>query len=131
MLAQIIQTPEVYLTGYGVMLSSQPAQISAPVVELTNSSQTPPGITHVRPVLIVNAPYSDYARERRIQGVVKVAIEVGTNGLIQSARILKGLDESLDRRVLRVLPLFRFEPGMKDGQVVIVRTELEMSFRLF
>jgi TonB family protein len=131
MLARIVQTPEVYLTTNGVVLGSQVAQISAPVVELTNSSETPPGITRPRPVLIVNAPYTDEARQHRIQGVVRVAIEVGTNGLIHSARIVKGVDPSLDRQVLRVLPLLRFEPAQKDGQVVVVRTELWMSFRLF
>ena len=131
LLDQIIQTPEAYLESNGVRWRSQPAQRNAPVVELTNSSETPPGITRARPVLIVNASYSEHARRQQIQGVVSVAIDVGTNGVIQSAHVVKGVDASLDRQVLRVLPLFRFEPGMKDGQVVIVRTNLDMSFQLF
>ena len=130
-LSQIIQTPDEYLTTNGVLLRSQRKQLGAPVVELANSSETPPGITRARLALIVNAAYPDDARRRRIQGVVRVAIEVGTDGLVQSARILKGVDPSLDRQVLRVLPLFRFEPGQKDGQVAVVRTQMEMSFRLF
>jgi len=130
-LAQIVQTPEAYLTDHGVTLRSQPGQTNAPVVELTDSRETPPGISRPRPLLIVNAPYSEDARRQRLRGGVRVAIEVGTNGLIQRARILKGMGPSLDRQVLRVLPLFRFEPGQKDGQDVAVRIELVMTFRLF
>jgi TonB family protein len=130
-LGQIVQTPEVYLTTHGVTLRSQRGQTNAPVVELTNSSETPPGISRPRPLLIVNARYSEDARRQRIQGDVRVAIEVGTNGLIQRARILKGVHPSLDRQVLRVLPLFRFEPGKKDNEAVVVRTVVEMSFRFF
>lgn len=131
MLAQIIQTPEAYLIANGVNLRSHAAQIGAPVVELPNSSNTPPGVTAARPVLIVYASYSDEARQKRARGTVKLAIDVGTNGVIRTARILEGVDPSLDRQALRVLPLWRFQPGLKDGKAVIVRTEIETIFRLF
>jgi len=53
---------------------------------------------------------------------------VDRDGVPTRLEIIKPLDEELDRISLEALKRWRFEPGQKDGQGVLVRIDVAMTF---
>jgi TonB family protein len=130
-LNQIIETPEGYLSAQGVRYDFPLSDPNEPVIDIGDESKLPSGITPPHMVLDVFPNYPVLERLLHVQGVVKVQIDVGTDGRVRNAHIVKSLNRSLDEQVLLVLPLDRYEPAQKDGRPVAVRLLFEMTFRLF
>ena len=56
---------------------------------------------------------------------------VGTDGRIHRPRIVKAAGMGLDENVLRVLPLWRFEPGRQNDRPVAAESTVENTFNLY
>jgi protein TonB len=78
----------------------------------------------------VNPDYDATARQEGIQGSVRLAAIVETDGTASGIRVIKSLDERLDRQAIKALGQWQFNPGHKDGAAVRVQTEFEMTFSL-
>ena len=78
----------------------------------------------------VNPDYDTAARQEGIQGSVRLAAIVETDGTASGIRVIKSLDERLDRQAIKALGQWQFNPGRKDGAAVRVQTEFEMTFSL-
>ena len=130
-LNKTLQTPEGYLLVEGVAFNFPAESSVVPEVDLTTGVKKLPGITPPHPLLIVNAEYNERARREKIQGVVVVQCDIGTDGRPHNDQILSSVDKSLDQATLRAISLYRFEPAQKDGHAVAARIKIEMSFRLF
>jgi protein TonB len=78
----------------------------------------------------VNPDYDAAARQERIQGSVKLVAIVEPDGTASGIRVIKSLDERLDRQAIKALGQWQFNPGHKDGAAVRVQTEFEMTFSL-
>ena len=78
----------------------------------------------------VNPDYDTAARQEGIQGSVRLAAIVETDGTASGIRVIKSLDERLDRQAIKALGQWQFNPGHKDGAAVRVQTEFEMTFSL-
>jgi TonB family protein len=122
----VLQTPEEYLTAYGVTLNLPSA---------TETNQSPvefpgPGLTAPKPVLTVQPNYSDANRNARLQGIVTVRCIIGTDGLIHTPVIGKGLTDELNNVALEALTFWRFEPVRLGTESVAAKTRVEFSFRM-
>ena len=74
-------------------------------------------------------PYPPQAKSLRIQGVVKVRMLVGTDGVPVSADASEG--HPLLRRTAEAYALqMRFQPQLQDGVLVSARFTLTMPFTL-
>jgi TonB family protein len=73
---------------------------------------------HAKVIYRVEPDYTDDAREKQITGSVVLTLTVGHDGLPQSIQIKKSLFPSLDQSAIEAARKMRFEPAMKDGQVV-------------
>ena len=78
----------------------------------------------------VNPDYDATARQEGIQGSVRLVAIVETDGTASAIRVIKSLDERLDRQAIKALGQWQFNPGRKDGAAVRVQTEFEMTFSL-
>lgn len=75
--------------------------------------------------------YPVIAQENGITGRVYVNFIVGKDGRVSSARILRGVDPSLDQEALRVIrSLPNFEPGKQRGKPVKVSYSSVIKFVL-
>lgn len=56
---------------------------------------------------------------------------VGTDGSITNARVVRSVNQYLDKEALRVVSVMpRWKPGMQDGKPVRVRYTVPVTFRL-
>jgi len=86
----------------------------------------------IGPVLIykVEPEYSEEARKARQQGTVVLVVEVDTTGRPVRARVVQPLGLGLDEKALEAVSRWRFRPGRRDGQPVVVPALVEVNFRL-
>ena len=74
--------------------------------------------------------FSDAARAAKFHGTVLLSIVVTTEGRATSIYVLKGAPFGLTTRAIEAAQHWRFEPGLKDGNPVPVRVQVETTFRL-
>jgi protein TonB len=81
---------------------------------------------------IANAiKYPVIAQENGIQGKVYVSFVVGKDGQVSDAKVLRGVDPSLDKEAIRVVnSLPRWKPGKQQGKAVRVSFSVPISFVL-
>jgi len=88
----------------------------------------------VKPVAVqrAEAPYTDMARLRSIEGVARVEGVVAPDGTVHNVAIVQPLDPQfgLDIGAMNAFKQWRFTPGTKDGQYVPVRVQAEFTFSL-
>lgn len=78
-----------------------------------------------------NVKYPIPAIEKGIQGKVYVQYVVEKDGSITNAKILKGVDASLDKEALRVVRAMpKWQPGKQKGENVNVSYTLPINFAL-
>jgi TonB family protein len=85
-----------------------------------------------QPALIrkVEPQYTEEARQRKIEGGVKLQVEVTPDGYADNIRVVQGLDPGLDEKAIESVEQWRFKPGMKDGEPVSVYATIEINFHL-
>ncbi len=79
-----------------------------------------------------NIVYPTLAREIGQEGTVFVSFVVNENGMVEGAKILKGIGYGCDEEVLRVinkLPKWK-KVGRQDGKPVKVRFNIPVAFKL-
>src|SRR6266545_3927186 len=116
------------LTAVGLSLaiaSTAVAQSGAPVYELNTKGVTAPAIIkEVRPV------YPPDAKAEGVTGMVELQGVVESDGMIDRIKVTKSLDARLDAESIKALEQWQFKPGMKDGEAVAVRVNVEMTFMI-
>jgi TonB family protein len=92
-----------------------------PTVEV---SECPPAlISKVEPEL------TPQAQKAGIDGTVSVYAEIGTDGRVYRARVVKGLGYGLDAKTMEAIAQWRFNPGRKNGVPVIIHATIQVYFR--
>lgn len=85
-----------------------------------------------RPVAL-NRPepnYTETARSKGVQGIVRVRVLVGEDGLVKNARIIRGLPDGLNDEAVKAANKMRFRPAMRDGQAVRYWVMVDIKFNL-
>lgn len=89
------------------------------------------GISAPRPIFTADPEYSEEARGAQYQGVCVLWIVVGTDGRPRNIRVVRTLGFGLDQKAMEAVKQWRFEPAMKDGRLVGVQVDVEVTFRLY
>ena len=93
---------------------------------------SPPPDASSQPVSIYRSDpaYDENARKKHIEGTVVLSLLVGADGIPHDVQIIKSLYSGLDKKAVECVKTWRFKPGMKDGQPVKVRAQVEVNFKL-
>ena len=85
-----------------------------------------------QPVVIyrVDPEYSEEARKAKYSGTVLLSVIIDTEGHARDVRVVKSLGMGLDEKAMEAVNKWKFKPGMKGGQPVNVRAQIEVNFRL-
>jgi TonB family protein len=76
------------------------------------------------------APYTESALARRVEGTVVLMVLVRRDGSVGAASVSRGLEPSLDESALSTVREWKFAPAMRGGKTVEVVLEVEVRFRL-
>ena len=75
--------------------------------------------------------YPPRARAQRIEGWVRLEVEVSPSGTVSAARVVAASPERVfDDAALKAIRRWRFQPAFKEGRAVSQRATLTMKFRL-
>jgi TonB family protein len=114
-----------------VILATVTSTRSIQDVRIGDGRLIPNGIVIPPRLVSRSAPeYTDEARQRHIEGSVRVQAEFDIQGNFRVIRILKGLGFGLDEKALIALSNWRFIPAYKNGARVSVIAEIDVPFRL-
>jgi TonB family protein len=86
--------------------------------------------TKARLIFGLSPAYPDAARERAAEGDVLLDLVIDAGGAVESARVVRGVDPSLDVAALQAAQRFRFDPARRAGRTVAVRMRWSVQFRL-
>ncbi len=85
----------------------------------------PPKLIHY-----VEPQFSPSSKEAFVEGTVKLATIVTTDGIPTNLKIVSGLNTQEDQTAVEAVKQWRFQPGTKAGQPVKVRVTVEVAFHL-
>lgn len=89
------------------------------------------GMAGLMQYLSKNIKYPTIAQENGTQGRVTVRFVVNADGSIVDAKVIRGVDPSLDKEALRVInSMPKWKPGMQRGKAVRVKYTVPVMFRL-
>jgi TonB family protein len=87
------------------------------------------GVSPPKGIYLPDPPYTDAARKAGVEGVVILKLVVTADGSVRDITVQKSLSPDLDQSAFNTVSQWKFEPGMKDGQPVAVRINVEVNFR--
>jgi len=91
----------------------------------------PGGEMALRKFISTSVKYPIEAQENGIQGKVYITFVVNKEGEVTDAKVVRGVDPSLDKEALRVVNnLPKWKPGKQDGNKVNVNYTVPISFVL-
>ena len=109
-----------------IAVAQQPAQTATTPEFLTIGS---PGVTPPEVVKKKNPKYTRDSREAELEGLVMVEVDIGPDGRVHDARVLRPLGMGLDERAVDAVKKCKFKPAMKDGHPGWVQVTVEVLFR--
>ena len=116
---QLERKPEVDVDDVSIFLSPE------------EMPEFPGGYHALLTFLSQNIKYPAIAAEHGISGKVTVNFVVNKDGTISDAKILRGVDQAIDKEALRVVySLPKWKPGKQGGKPVKVSYYLPISFVL-
>jgi len=82
------------------------------------------------PVRKVDPKYIAAAAAEGVQGVVRLGALIRKDGVVEDVKLLRHLDDRLDRSAMESLAKWQFEPATRGGAPVEVDAVFEIPFRL-
>ena len=77
----------------------------------------------------VEAKSTQEAAEAKLEGTVKLSVEVHKDGRAYNIRIEEGLGLGLDENAIEAVKQWKFRPAMKGDEPVAVSAMIELNFR--
>ena len=74
--------------------------------------------------------YTAEAKAAKIEGTVLLQVVIGTDGAAHDVNVIKGIGGGLDEKAVEAVQVWKFQPGVKDGEPVKVRAQIEINFKL-
>lgn len=116
-IAEARQLASEWVTGYIQSMGNGPCRIGW-------------GVTAPVPLNQLLPPYTDAARQAKVEGKIFIELIIRKDGSIESLGLLKGLGYGLDESAIGMVEKeWRFSPGTFQGKPVDVKCTIEFSFR--
>lgn len=80
--------------------------------------------------ILRNMKYPDAAVKQGISGTVELFFVIEPWGRISNVRVLEGVGAGCSEEAVRLLRLFRWMPGIKEGKAVRTEMQLSITFNL-
>src|SRR5262249_5664442 len=124
-LGQLLKTPEAYMKAFRVPFDAPEAKPGAAPPVAESRITTPP-----TRLFWADAVYQDPAKKVRHEGEVEIEGVVGLDGRLYQPRVLTSLNKEHEQCVLRVVPLWRFQPGKRGNEPAAAKVSERMVLRI-
>jgi len=111
-------------------IADEEARVREEKEKLEAEQQLKNGDRRARLIYHLEPSYPSDAREKKIEGAVVLRFTVNHEGIPQSIQVKRSLYPSLDQAAVESVSKWRFEPAMKNGEVVSMWLEAEVVFNL-
>jgi len=83
------------------------------------------------PVLLskVEPEHTQNARAAKYQGTVLLYAEIGPDGAAHNIRVRRGPGLGLNDKAVQAISQWKFKPGSKEGQLLMVAVSIQVNFR--
>ncbi|HKV95152.1 MAG TPA: energy transducer TonB [Candidatus Angelobacter sp.] len=98
---------------------------TGPIYQVGQDGIKPPRATYTP-----EPEFSEEARRAKFQGTVIMHIVIDKTGQITRIRLERPLGKGLDENAMERIKIWRFNPGIRNGQPVAVEMNIEVSFNL-
>lgn len=116
--------------GAAVAQTDSVKQVTQKTEDVITQPEFKGGIEKMYEYITNNFQYPDDARKRAVRGKMQVEFTVEKSGDITYVGVLKGLDESIDGEVVRLLKAMpRWTPATKNGQPVRYKVSMPINIR--
>lgn len=105
-------------------LDQRAKEESEAVFSVTDLDQMP------RPVYQPAPEYPTDLKRKRVEGTVHVVFLVDPSGAVQNPTVVQTVHPALDQAALQAVRRWRFEPGRREGQAVLFRMKIPITFAL-
>src|SRR5579885_3905733 len=109
LLLALCVTVSCFVYGFGSRAQDSSARNDETIYELHNAREN--GIHAPKGIYMPDAEYSDYARRKKISGVVMLSFVVAKDGTVRDPAVTKSLEQSLDRQAFDTVKKWKFEPA--------------------
>jgi len=121
----------IFLFLQSVVIAQQKPEKPTSTVESNTAVQGPvfdvgAGITPPKPISVTDPRLPK--GKHTIQGTCVLSLIVDEDGRTRDVRVIRSLDKRLDQSAIDAVYQWKFEPAMKDGKSVAVRTSVEVTF---
>ena len=89
------------------------------------------GVSATRATYMPEPEFSEQARRAGYEGTCVLELVVDAEGMPRDIKVTRAIGMGLDDKALEAVRQWRFKPGMKDGEPVAVRINVETSFHLY
>ncbi|PYP91490.1 MAG: hypothetical protein DMG65_07470 [Candidatus Angelobacter sp. Gp1-AA117] len=89
------------------------------------------GVVAPVPILTPDPEYDAEAKQAKYMGTGIYTVIVDREGNVTSVKVARPLGLGLDEKAAEAVRSWRFNPGLKNGQPVIVELVLEVNFNLY
>lgn len=133
------------LLGLAACAASSRAQTSSPPQPASGLAARNPAVPSGDPIeqigqngvsapIVLFAPEPEYSKEGRkdkISGNVLLYLQVGTDGLPDHIRILRGIGYGLDEKAAEAVRQYKFKPASRNGVPVRVELNVQVNFQIY
>ena len=74
--------------------------------------------------------YTQEALDARLQGTVTLSVIITPEGKASQISVVRSLGMGLDEKAIECVEKWRFRPGLRNGEPVSVRANIEINFLL-
>jgi TonB family protein len=92
--------------------------------------QDHPGYKRPVPVNRPRPNYTESARYNKIQGVIRVVVEVDEQGKLGAILIIKGIGYGLDEEAVKAVRMLKFKPALIAGKPAAFWVPIDVEFNL-
>jgi TonB family protein len=84
-----------------------------------------------KPIYTPDPEYSEEARGAKLEGDVRLAVTVATDGTVHDVKVVKSLGKGLDEKAVAAVREWRFEPLIENGKPIESTLQITVTFRLY
>jgi bla regulator protein blaR1 len=132
--AGLIQAPAATAQSTRANVDSTPMMIGRASNHVADSQQiyhVGGDVTAPKLVFAPDPEYTEMARRAKYQGACVISTVVDAQGNPTLVQIVRQLGMGLDKKAVKAVKQYKFEPAMRFGTPVAVAVNIEVNFRLY